>query len=338
MAGTLLFTPLVLAAAAVGAERIARIRDKKRHPAPGKFQNIGGHKLHYQILGAHHLEQDAKIPLVVFEADAADWSTHFGELPHEVAKNSPVLIYDRAGLGWSEEGPAPRDVNTLARELHRLLVDVVQERRALIVAHGFGTLVARMYAHRYPFETAGLVLLDGEFEGFPAEVRKRGLPSTEPSTLLLRLLSLANSFGLLRAMRMPVAVPDVPGYAFSPRTHSALCARSFCPSILRAIQAEQECKSHSLQQIEALKDRFEFPVRILAAGQSSNPEQAPKDFPTEEINELWVDQQRKLLSLSSDSKFALAPDCHHYVGLGAPDWVQEAIRDAQNAIMAPQEE
>ncbi|MDF1837045.1 MAG: alpha/beta hydrolase [Planctomycetota bacterium] len=338
MAGTLLFTPILLAAAAAGAERIARIKDGKRHQPPGEFQDIGGHKLHYQILGAHHLEQDAKLPLVVFEADAADWSTHFGELPHEVAKSSPVLIYDRAGLGWSEEGPGPRDVDTLARELHRLLVDVGPERQALIVAHGFGTLVARMYAHRYPFETAGLVLLDGEYEGFPAEARKRGLPSSEASSILLRLLSWANCFGILRAMRMPVAVPEVPDYDFSPRALSTLNARSFSPGILRAIQAEQDCKEMSLEQVRALSDRFEFPVRILAAGQSANPETSPKDFPTEEFNEVWVEQQRKLLTLSSDSKFALAADCHHYVALGAPDWVQEAIRDAQTAILAPREE
>lgn len=338
MAATLLLTPILLAAAAAGAERIARIRDGKRHQPPGEFQDIGGHKLHYQILGAHHLEQDSNIPMVVFEADAADWSTHFGELPHEVAKTSPVLIYDRAGLGWSEEGPGPRDVDTLARELHRLLVDVCQERRALIVAHGFGTLVARMYAHRYPFETAGLVLLDGEHEDFAAEARKRGLPSSEPSPLLLRLLSWANCFGILRVMRMPVAVPEIPDYSFSARSESILSVRSFCPSILRAIQAEQDCKASSLEQIRSLSDRFEFPIRVVAAGQSSNPESAPKDFPTEEFNDVWVEQQRKLLNLSSDSKFALAAECHHYVALGAPDWAQEAIRDAQAAAMAPREE
>jgi pimeloyl-ACP methyl ester carboxylesterase len=195
-----------------------------------------------------------------------------------------------------------------------------------------------MYAHRYPFETAGLVLLDGEFEGFSAEARKRSLPSLEPSGLLLKLLSIANNFGILRVLRMPVAMPEVPGYEFSARAQSTLSARSFAPSILRAIQAEQDSKSSSRDQIKALHDRFEFPVRVLAAGQSSNPETAPKDFPTSEVNELWVNQQRKLLSLSSDAKFALATDCHHYVALGAPDWVFEAIRDAQESVLVPQED
>ncbi len=337
MVSSLLLTPLLLAAVAAGAERIARIRDGKRHPAPGEMKDIGGHKLHYQILGAHHLEQNPDSPLVVFEADAADWSTHFGELPHEIAKDFAVLIYDRAGLGWSEEGAGPRDVDTLSRELHRLIVEVNGERSALIVGHGFGSLVARMYAHRYPFETAGLVLLDSDCEGFDKESRKRGLPSSEPSALLLRLLSVANYFGILRLARIPVAVPETPGYEFSARAHSALCARSFSPSTLRTIQAEQDCKPSSMQQVEVLEDRFEFPIRILAAGKSSNPESAPKGFPTQEFNELWVDQQRKLLSLSSNSKFALAADCHHYVALGASEWVQEAIREAQNAALVPVE-
>ncbi|MCA9000972.1 MAG: alpha/beta hydrolase [Planctomycetes bacterium] len=333
----LLLAPLIIAAAAAGAERLLRLRDSKRLSAPGEYFDIGGHRLHYRVFGAHHLENDEDTPLVVLEADSADWSTHFGDFPQQVAKSYAVLVYDRAGLGWSSEGPGPRDVDTLSKELHRLLVHVGKGRRALLVGHGFGTWIARMYAHRYPFETAGIVLLDGEHEGFAVAARRKGLPTNEPSSLLLRLLSMANFFGILRALRMPVAVPQIPGYEFSERAQSVLSVRSFVPAILRTIQAEQDSRTASLKQIEALKDeRFEFPVRIVAAGQIADPSTAPKGYPAVEVNRLWVEQQRKLLSLSSDAKFALADGCHHYLALGAPDWVLEAIRDAQESVLVPE--
>ncbi len=336
MVSPLLFSPLVLAGLGVGVERVARIRDAKRFQAPGDMVDVGGHKLHYEIQGAYHLEKDPEAPVVLLESDAADWSSHWGGLAAELAESYTVISYDRAGLGWSQAGSGVRDADTLAKELHQLLIRVAPERRALLVAHGQGTWVARMYAHRYPFETAGLVLLDGEHEGFTDLARRRGLPSAEASTLLLRMLKAANGLGICRAMRMELTIPQIAGNPYPERLRKAMVSRGYAASTLGTILAEQEAKHSSRDQLLALKDRFEFPVRILAAGQSTQAESAPKGFPAAEYNELFAEQQRKWQTLSSDAEYTLVENGHHYLALGSDDWVKDAITDALAACSRPQ--
>ena len=328
MAHPLVFSPLILAGLGFGVERVARARDSHRYQEPGDLMDVGGHKLHYEMQGAHHLEKDAGAPVILFEADAADWSSHWGGLPAELAKSHTVIAYDRAGLGWSEPGTGTRDADTLAKELHQLLMHIVPGRRALLVAHGQGTWVARMYAHRYPFETAGMVLLDGEHEGFADLARRRGLPSAEASSVLLRMLKAANGVGLCRAFRMELTVPQIPGDPYPDRLRKAMASRGYSASTLSTILAEQEAKASSREQLLELKDQFEFPVRILAAGTSTREESAPKGFPVAEYNELFAEQQRKWQSLSPDAAYALVENGHHYLALGAPDWVKDGIEDA----------
>ncbi len=331
MAGLLYFTPLLLAGLAAGSERVARARAAKRYAPPGDFLDVGGHRLHYQVFGAHHLESSADHPLILLEADAADWSSHWGTLPQTLSQDYTVVAYDRAGLGWSQAGTGTRDADSLAKELHQLLLAVAPGRRALLVAHGQGTWVARMYAHRYPFETAGLVLLDGEHEGFADLARRQGLPSAEASPLFVRLLALANGLGICRMAKMELTVPQIPDHGLRDRDRQAMVQRGYMPSTLKTILAEQEAKADSRSHLESLEDHFEFPIRILAAEVSTQPELAPKGFPTEEYNQLFAEQQSKWTALSQDSHFEVVPGAHHYLALGAPGAVVAAIQSAFEA-------
>ena len=331
MASLLYFSPLLLAGLAAGTERVARARASKRYAAPGDFADVGGHRLHYQISGAHHLEASEDRPVLLLEADAADWSSHWGSLPQELADRYTVIAYDRAGLGWSESGTGVRDADSLAKELHQLLLTIAPKRRALLIAHGQGTWVARMYAYRYPFETAGLVLLDGEHESFADLARRKGLPSAEASPLFLRLLSIANSLGICRLAKMELTVPQIPDHGLRDRDLQAMVQRGYMPSTLKAILAEQEAKASSREHLESLRDHFEFPVRILAAGASTRPELAPNGFPTEEHNQLFAEQQRKWEELSNDARFEIVDGAHHYLALGSQARVLDVIHEAFEA-------
>jgi pimeloyl-ACP methyl ester carboxylesterase len=83
----------------------------------------------------------------------------FGVQP-AVARFSRVVAYDRGGFGWSEAGPLPRTAGRLANELHVLLERAGERPPFLLVGHSFGGLVVRVFAARWPRETAGLVLVD----------------------------------------------------------------------------------------------------------------------------------------------------------------------------------
>jgi pimeloyl-ACP methyl ester carboxylesterase len=320
MSSLLLLTPVAAAALGMGVETVRRGLDRRRFPLPDRRQDVGGHALHYRLRGAG----DA---VVVLEAGDGDWSAHWGKLPEQLGAHATVIAYDRAG-------PGPRTVDTIARELHQLLGKLVPHRRVVLVAHSFGGHVARMYAHRYPFEIAGMVLVDAYHEGLAERLRHQSIPSPDVSPLLLRALALGNRLGLLRLLRLHPSVPGVPHLPYSALQRAALVARGFEPSVLRTMREELEARPASEAQLRALADHFDFPVRVLTATETMRADGAPKGYPVEEFNRLWVEQNAALLALSSDARQVLADGSHHHLHLHSPHLVIDAVREVLDAARA----
>ena len=77
----------------------------------------------------------------------------------EIAQSTRVCAYDRAGMGWSEQGPAPRDLQQHVRELHALLSGAGKGPYVLI-GHSYGARVTRVYAKELPDAVVGMALID----------------------------------------------------------------------------------------------------------------------------------------------------------------------------------
>src|SRR3954468_15975445 len=123
--------------------------------APGQFFDVGGRRLHALITG----EERGKCS-VVLEAGLTAMSSCWAWVQEELSKTTKVLSYDRAGLGWSEPSPEPKDARSIARDLHRLL-DAAKFRRPFVFAgHSMGGIFGRAYAALYPNEVAGMALID----------------------------------------------------------------------------------------------------------------------------------------------------------------------------------
>src|SRR5262245_35630451 len=89
---------------------------------PGRFAfkhiDVGGHELRMFISGKGG-------PAVVFEAGGSTASGGplevWERVQPAVSKFATTVSYDRAGIGWSDPGPKPRDARQVARELHTAL-------------------------------------------------------------------------------------------------------------------------------------------------------------------------------------------------------------------------
>ncbi|HEY1801146.1 MAG TPA: alpha/beta hydrolase, partial [Terriglobales bacterium] len=68
--------------------------------------------------------------------------------------------YDRAGYGWSDPSPKPRDAKTIAQELHALLSSSGVSGPLVLVGHSLGGMLVREYAGLYRSEVAGMILVD----------------------------------------------------------------------------------------------------------------------------------------------------------------------------------
>ena len=144
----------LLALAVVGAiyQAIATGRAERAYPPPGELMEVGGHELHITCVGRGS-------PTVILDAALGDTSAQWVWMQQEVSDTTRVCAYDRAGMGWSERGPLPRDAKQVSNEPHALLEGAGIEGPYVLAGHSYGGLYVQTYAARYPHEVAGVALI-----------------------------------------------------------------------------------------------------------------------------------------------------------------------------------
>src|SRR5215218_6301008 len=118
----------LLALAVIGAiyQAVATQIDQRTYPPPGEMVDVGHHSLHINCSGQGS-------PTVILEAANLGTSAHWVRVQQQVAETTRVCAYDRAGMGWSERGPEPRDAKQVTGELHTLLKDADTEGPYVLV-------------------------------------------------------------------------------------------------------------------------------------------------------------------------------------------------------------
>src|SRR5690349_15455065 len=122
---------VVLGLVGASYEAIAATGDARRYPAPGQLVDVGGYRLHIQCVGTGS-------PTVVLDAGLGGSSLDWSLVQAAIGQTTRVCAYDRAGMGWSESGPAPRTPAQIAGELHTLLGNAGIAGPYVLVAHSLG--------------------------------------------------------------------------------------------------------------------------------------------------------------------------------------------------------
>jgi pimeloyl-ACP methyl ester carboxylesterase len=198
----LLIVVAVLAAGGLVYEAVATDADMRQFPPPGELVDIGGYRLHIHCTGAGS-------PTVILESALPAGSSVWAWVQPAVSRTARVCAYDRAGEGWSDLGPRPRDAIRVATELHTLLANAGVEGPFVLVGHSFGGLYTRVFASQYPDQVVGMVLIDvshpDQWTRTPegAGVQRANDASAAVAPVLARL-------GLLRLSGYIQVDPDLP--------------------------------------------------------------------------------------------------------------------------------
>lgn len=140
-------------------------------------KDIDGVRLWYSVKGNGE-------PTVVFDSGLGDTHDVWRWVWPRVARETSVFLYDRAGLGRSDPGPAPRSPARMVEELRQLLSAARLEPPFILVGHSLGGLNARLLAATYPDDVAGIVLVDAMPPRFPGEFLKTGPARAKIETML----------------------------------------------------------------------------------------------------------------------------------------------------------
>ena len=278
-----------------------------RNPAPGEIVAVGGHKMHIYCTGSGS-------PTIVLEAGGGSDSVAWTGVQPALSKTTRVCSYDRAGHGWSDALPGPRDADHIAGELHQLLLQTGIIGPIVLVGQSFGGVFIRDYATRYPAEVVGLIFVDSST---PWQNRNPALKPAAPETKPW-VMNLAMILGVPRLL-------GTCGSSQAALDHiRKLQAEDLCRSHYRVTSAELEAFDESGRQTVHSGPYGTLPILII----SHDPRRQLPQHPTQQDldrENAWTQMQIDLMKLSTRSRRIIARGSTHFVVTERPGLIEKEV-------------
>lgn len=241
--------------------------------------------------------QGRGMPTVVLETGLGAESDEWKAVEQDVAEFARVYRYDRANRGGSDPAPKPRSVQDAVNDLHVLVRTAAVPSPFVLVGHSLGGLISRLYAHQYPQDVAGLVLVDPMHEDQFEQVG-------------------------------PLLPPPFPG---EPRALTNF--RQFWTTDWRDPTKNAEGMDFVLSQTQAhaIDTLADLPLLVLRAGALT--EVMPRNDPA--YLRMMAAREASLLGISEQStrgRMVLVEESGHFIQRDQPQAVVDAIRDMVQVV------
>ena len=265
---------------------------------------------------------------VLLEAGGnADSATWFRVQP--LLTSARVCAYDRAGYGFSDPGPLPRDLQAGVDDLHALVRAAKLETPLVLVGHSLGANLVRRYALQHPADVAALVLVDPPGQGaqaqLPAQWKQDDAAMLAQRLAFVDACTKAAEDGSLDAAEGPLqgclrAPPDWQ----SPAVAAATRAYKLKPDYWRALRSQLEDNTKVFADpVPAQESHGETPVVVLVApGDYAGVPDAVRDV----LQAARKQTQSRLVASSRRGRRIDVADTSHDIQLDRPEVVAEAIR------------
>lgn len=268
--------------------------------APGLLIDVGGYRLHIACEGYG-------TPTVVLDAGLGGHSFEWQAVVQRGREFTRVCTYDRAGYGWSDPGPLPRTSSVIANELYLLLTGLDFDGPFVLAGHSYGGYNMQLFARRYPYLVAGLVLVDSSH---PTQVERFRAPpfnlNTAPKT----------RWGMVKFGRAPQPHPSMPAAVKQLVREQMSRWRT-----RRTLAHEFLGFRDSARELLNSQRLAGIPVVVLSRGKRV----WPADDRGDQLEHLWMEMQTELAGESPCSAHIVASNSGHQVHLDQPDLVAYAI-------------
>ena len=290
-----------------------------RYPAPGKYVDVGGRRLHILCIG-NRLSGE---PAVIVESSGFGSSVSNKKAREEIAVRAQVCSYDRAGTGWSDPGPAVITTGVLVSDLERLLAGAAIPPPYLIVASSIGGLTAELYTRRHPDLVSGLVMLDAA--NSDGANRKAALV-TGTNIALVCSAKWAARFGLLR-----LADP----FRLRRESPAAEASRSVAQLYTVERMASVCAMAHGLRASLAELNgapvlRSDLPLTVLTAGSAEGlipPGLSWLRGKADAFRSEFLQTQQQFAARSTQGTWRLVQNSGHLIASDQPHVAAEAVLD-----------
>ncbi len=275
---------------------------------PGMLVNIGTHYMHIYCLGEG-------VPAVILDTGLGGSSLEWINIQKTLANHTRICIYDRSGYGWSYPGPGPRTSSLIADELFLLLNEAGVDGPYVLVGHSFGGYNMQIFASRYQYKTAGLVLVDSshaeQIERFAAPpINVKLIPSVKGKFLIARY----------KHPKVHFELPD--------ELKKVVIAMQGRISMQRTVSDELQHFHQSAVEVKSAGVLPNVPLIVLTRGQRVWPNDQQGDL----MEQLWFQLQSELALRGSYYAHYVAKRSGHNIHLDQPHLVIDAIKEVMHAF------
>jgi len=298
--------------ATFNAVDLARFR--AQHPSPGELYAVNGRTMHLNCTGSGS-------PTLILDSGLGSDALIWGRVQPHLAETTRVCSYDRAGYGWSDTQPGPRDADHITADLHQLLQTAGVHGPLVLMGHSIAGLYIRDYAARYPQDVAGLIFVDGstplqDENPALAAAGETGL-AQRASILVVRAAAVAGINRLAGSCARPIQ-------GFDPQAGRAL-AEDLCHPPFFTIEHELDSFHKSGEETAPLNSFGSLPVLIFSQDPARVLAQKhpPQALAAMEI--AWNQMQENLKKLSTRSCRIIAKGSSHAIQIDRPDLLEREV-------------
>jgi len=277
---------------------------------PGDFYSVNGHRMHIICTGSGS-------PTIVLESGLGNDALIWGGVQPILSKTTRVCSYDRAGFGWSDALPAPRDADHIAAELHGLLLQAKVTGPIVLMGHSIAGIYIRDYATRYPENLVGLVFVDGST---PLQdenpVMKAAASKVPPLWALELLIKSAFSTGIPRLMGQ--CSKPINGFD----AHAGkLQMEDVCQAHVSPIFDEMDSVNRSGHETAHSGPYGSLPILIFSRDTNGLAASTPEDS-----QDPWNQMQEDLKKLSTRSRRIIAKGSTHYIHIDRAELIEKEVQ------------
>jgi pimeloyl-ACP methyl ester carboxylesterase len=296
---------------------------KNNYPPDGLMIDVGNREIHINIQGTK-----TNLPPVVIETGTGNWSYDWSNVQKELSKHTQVITYDRAGYGWSDPPPNGFSIDTTVDDLNKVLESSKIDTPVILVGHSVGGIYSRLFADKYPEKVSGLVLVDSRNEYFSKQATKFNDKFFETQDQSMN--HLLSKIGIVRLLGKNMFSDLMPEF-ISPEKYVNVHWDTPFFKIL-----DEEIKQIKINE-KLLEDTLSLGEKPLLIVTPSEVELHATElgFSEKEAIELknkWMDSQKQLTNLSTNSGFILVPNSSHSVMYDQPEVIVKAILEMANGI------
>ena len=304
-------------------QSVAMRYDLQHISMSGKLIDIGGYRLHLYCIG----QRINSNPIVILEGGIGAPSLMWDLVQSSVAEEMRVCSYDRAGYGWSDPSPTSRTANQIASELHNLLQQAGEEPPYILIGHSFGGIVVRIYAAEYPTDVSGIILADARHEDFFERMPPEYLVLDKKNLQHAKQLKLTTPLGITRFAGMTGSLDAFEAY-LSPLQNDiereAWSLMIYNPKHWSTAVAERESIEESYRQVKLTSLPQDLPLVVLTAENGIEAWNSSESPINDKAKATWMQMQRELSQLSSQSQWIIIKNSGHYIYFDQPDAIINA--------------